>query len=161
MITYRSLVASDKEFCVRVHHLAMRACVERLWGWDQAQQDILATEFLEHQDAIHEMALLTEVPIGYLSYQDKTDALFLNKLYLHPDHQGRGYGSEIMARLLWMAHSGCKCMELSVLTTNPRARAFYERHGFVVAGITAEKVRMRRSGDHAIRGASAVVRVGK
>jgi GNAT superfamily N-acetyltransferase len=148
MITYRPLVASDKEFCVRVHHLAMRAYVEPLWGWAQAQQDILAVEFFEHRNAIHEIALLSEVPIGYLSYQDKSDALFLNKFYLHPDHQGQGHGSEIMARLVGMAHSGRKQIELSVLTTNPRARAFYERHGFIVLATTAEKIRMRLSHEH-------------
>lgn len=153
MITYRPLAASDKEFCVRVHQLAMRAYVEPLWGWDQAQQEMLAVEFLEHRNAIHEIALLRGVPIGYLSYQNKTDAIFLNKFYLHPDYQGQGYGSAIMTRLVRMANLGRKSIELSVLTTNPRARAFYERHGFVVAGATAEKVRMRRSGDHTLAAA--------
>ena len=147
MIAYRPLADGDRDFCVRVHHFSMRAYVEPIWGWDGAQQDILALEFLEHRNAIHEIALLGEVPIGYLSYQDKADTLFLNQLSLHPDQQGQGHGSEIMARLVRMARSGRKPIQLSVLTTNPRARAFYERHGFVVVGTTAERVRMR-SDDH-------------
>jgi ribosomal protein S18 acetylase RimI-like enzyme len=148
MIAYRPLADGDRDFCVRVHHLSTRAYVEPIWGWDEAQQDILALEFLEHRNAIHEIALLGEVPIGYLSYQDKADTLFLNQLSLHPDQQGQGHGSEIMARLVRMARSGRKPIQLSVLTTNPRARAFYERHGFIVVGTTAERVRMRRSDDH-------------
>jgi ribosomal protein S18 acetylase RimI-like enzyme len=147
MVTYRPLADSDLGFCVRVHHLSLRAYVEPLWGWNEAQQDMLALEFLEHRNAAHEIALLSETPIGYLSYQNKADALFLNKLHLHPDHQGQGHGSEIMARLIRLAHSGRKPVELSVLTTNSRALVFYERHGFIVVETTAQKVRMRRYDD--------------
>jgi ribosomal protein S18 acetylase RimI-like enzyme len=146
MITYRPLGAEDWEFCVRVHHLAIRAYVEALWGWNEALQDKLALEFLKHPGATHEIALKGETPIGYLSYQDKAEVLVLNKLHLHPDHQGQGHGTEIMSRLIRAAHPRRKPIELSVLATNPRARAFYERHGFVAVGTTAEKIAMRRSG---------------
>ena len=145
MITYRPLAAGDWEFCVRVHHLAMRAYVEALWGWNEALQDRLALEFLKHPNATHKMALRAETPIGYLSYQDKAEVLILNKLYLHPDHQGQGHGAEIMLRLIEAAHSRRKAIELSVLATHPRARTFYERHGFVTVGATAEKILMRRA----------------
>ena len=69
----------------------------------------------------------------------------LNKLHLHPHHQGQGHGTEIMLRLIEAAHSRRKPIELSVLATNPRARTFYERHGFATVGTTPEKIRMRRS----------------
>ena len=144
MISYRPLVASDFDFCVHVHHLAVRAYVEELWGWNQAQQDVFALEFMTYRNATHEIALVSDVPIGYLSYQDKTEALFLNKLHLHPDHQGKGYGSEILSRLIRHAQRNCKSIELTVLTTNPRARAFYERHGFVSVDANREKIRMKR-----------------
>jgi GNAT superfamily N-acetyltransferase len=144
-VTYRPLAAGDWEFCVSVHHLSMRAYVEPLWGWNEAQQDTLALEFLKHRNATHEIALVNETPIGYLSYQNKAEVLFLNKLHLHPDHQGQGHGTEIMLRLIRLAHSGRKPVELSVLATNPRARIFYERHGFISVEATAERIRMRRS----------------
>lgn len=147
IIAYRPLTVSDHEFCVRVHHLAMRVYVEPLWGWNEPQQDTLALEFLKHHNAIHEIALVTDTPIGYLSYQNKAEVLFLNKLHLHPDHHGQGHGSQIMLRLIRLAHSGRKPIELSVVTTNPRARKFYERQGFIAVETTAEKVRMRRSCD--------------
>jgi ribosomal protein S18 acetylase RimI-like enzyme len=145
-VSYRPLAESDREFCIRVHHLSMRAYVEPLWGWDEILQNRLALDFLKHQNAVHEIALVGESPIGYLSYQDTPEVLFLNKLHLHPDYQGRGHGSEIMSRLIRMADSTRKSLELSVLATNSRARSFYERHGFRTVESTAHKIRMRRCG---------------
>lgn len=144
-ITYRPLAAGDREFCVRVHHLAMRGYIEPLWGWDEARQDRLAREEIADPHAKHEIALLGPTPIGYLSYQDLSDALYLDTLFLHPDHQGCGYGCAIMARLIALAHSRGTPVELSVLTTNPRARDFYARLGFVVVAATAQRIRMRKS----------------
>lgn len=144
-VSYRPLAASDREFCIRVHHLSMRAYVESLWGWDEVVQDRLAADFLTHRNAAHEIVIVNEIPIGYLSYQNADDALFLNKLHLHPDHQGHGHGSEIMLRLIGIARSAHKPIELSVLATNPGARSFYERHGFITIAANTEKIRMRRS----------------
>ncbi len=144
-ITYRPLTASDRDFCVRVHHLAMRRYVEPLWGWDEAQQDRLAHAEIADRHAIHEVALIGATPIGYLSYQDLSDVLFLDTLFLHPDHQGRGHGAQIVARLIALAGSRRKPIELSVLATNPRAQAFYERLGFVAVAATAERIRMRNT----------------
>ncbi len=144
-ITYRPLTASDHDFCVRVHHLAMRRYVEPLWGWDEAQQDRLALAEIADRHAIHEVALIGATPIGYLSYQDLSDVFFLDTLFLHPDHQGRGHGAEIMARLIALAHSRRKPIELSVLATNPRARGFYARLGFVAVAATADRMHIRNS----------------
>lgn len=143
-LTYRPLATRDRDFCVLVHHLAMRAYVEPLWGWDEAQQDKLALEFLDHREAIHEVVLADSSPIGYLSYQHGHDRLVLNKLHLHPEHHNKGFGSEILLRMIRRADSAAVPIELSVLTTNLRARVFYERHGFFAMHATAEKVHMRR-----------------
>jgi ribosomal protein S18 acetylase RimI-like enzyme len=143
-LTYRPLATRDRDFCVLVHHLAMRAYVEPLWGWDETQQDRLALEFLGHRDAIHEVVLADGSPIGYLSYQHGHDRLTLNKLHLHPEYHNKGFGSEILLRMIRRADSAAVPIELSVLTTNLRARVFYERHGFFAMQATAEKVRMRR-----------------
>jgi GNAT superfamily N-acetyltransferase len=143
-LTYRPLATRDRDFCVLVHHLAMRAYVEPLWGWDEARQDRLALEFLDHHDAIHEVVQADGSPIGYLSYQHGHDRLILNKLYLHPQYHNKGFGSEILLRMIRRADSAAVPIELSVLSTNPRARVFYERHGFFAMQATAEKVHMRR-----------------
>jgi GNAT superfamily N-acetyltransferase len=144
-IICRPIVETHWSFCVRVHHLATRAYVELLWGWDEAKQDELALDFLKHRDATHEIALVNDVPIGYLSYQNKSQCLFLNKLHLHPDYQGCGYGSELLLSIIRLADSGQKPILLSVISTNPRARIFYERCGFTEFKRTRERVHMRRA----------------
>jgi ribosomal protein S18 acetylase RimI-like enzyme len=144
-VTYRSLTASDHDFCVQVHHLAMRSYVEPLWGWDQALQDRLALDFTTHEDPCHEIALVDDAPIGFLSYQRRPDRIYLNKLYLHPNFHGKGFGSQILLRMIRHADATATPIELSVLTTNVRARAFYERHGFLTLKATPERVLMRRA----------------
>src|SRR5262245_28324775 len=144
-LTYRPLTADDSEFCVRVHHLAMREYVEPLWGWDEAAQDAWALDFLKHRDVTHEIVLINDRPIGYISYQQTGDCLLLHKLYLHPDYHSKGLGSQILRRMIRLADSVSTPVQLSVLTTNHRARSFYARHGFIMVDTTAEKVRMRRA----------------
>jgi len=53
-------------------------------------------------------------------------------LYVAPDERGRGLGS----RLLRLAQAGAPALELQVFQRNQAARAFYERHGFRLAGTT-------------------------
>jgi GNAT superfamily N-acetyltransferase len=125
----------------------MRAYVEPLWGWNEILQDQRALESLARRDGSHEIILLNEMPVGYLSYQNMAECVFLNELYLHPDFHGQGHGGEIMSRLIAMARSSRKPIELSVLTTNPRARRFYERHGFAATKTTTDRIRMRRADD--------------
>jgi GNAT superfamily N-acetyltransferase len=86
-------------------------------GWNELLQDKRALEFLNHHEANHEVALVMQTPIGYLSYQNRAEILLLNELHLRPEHQGQGYGAQIMLRLVRLASSSHKPIELSVLTT--------------------------------------------
>lgn len=59
-------------------------------------------------------------------------------LYVHPDAWGHGYGHALHAAAMGVLRStGVTSATLWVLTTNERARHFYERHGWVADG--AEK----------------------
>lgn len=54
---------------------------------------------------------------------------WLEQLYVHPDHQGRGVG-EALVNQAKRASSGQ--LRLHVFQQNLRARSFYARHGFMV-----------------------------
>ena len=52
--------------------------------------------------------------------------------YVHPEHWGTGVGRQLMERVLEaMRERGLERVTLNVVEANTRARAFYERQGFV------------------------------
>jgi len=58
----------------------------------------------------------------------------LDKLYVHPRHQRRGYGGMMIARAGEVAHSrGCSRLVLAVNKSNRSAIAAYLKHGFRIA----------------------------
>ncbi|WP_104086626.1 N-acetyltransferase [Arthrobacter sp. GMC3] len=62
-------------------------------------------------------------------------AMELSKCYAHPDCHGTGISAALMAAsLLWAAEQGSPQVWLGVNAENLRAKKFYEKHGFAVAG---------------------------
>jgi len=57
----------------------------------------------------------------------------LGRLFLDPDHHGRGIGRRVMA-LLWEAYPEARRWTLDTPVWNRRTRRFYESLGFVEAG---------------------------
>ena|SRR5687767_2530931 len=58
--------------------------------------------------------------------------LYLEDLYVRPDHRGQGIGEELLRTLARLAvQRGCGRMEWAVLNWNKRAIEFYERMGAV------------------------------
>ena len=99
------------------------------------EQDIRAHGFGE---AHHFETLIAEhdgAPIGmalffpHYSTWEGRPALYLEDLYVEPEHRGAGAGFALMQRLAEIAHQrGWTRLDLSVLDWNP-ARRFYERLG--------------------------------
>ena len=59
----------------------------------------------------------------------------LNRLYSHQKFLGKGVGRALMEECLARGRVlGCDVMWLGVWEYNPRARAFYEKHGFNYVG---------------------------
>lgn len=63
------------------------------------------------------------------------EALYLNRLAVHPSRQGKGLGSWCLARIAEhcraTGHAAVRC---DVLAANAGLCAFYERHGYVERG---------------------------
>jgi GNAT superfamily N-acetyltransferase len=62
------------------------------------------------------------VATGFIAFR----ADWVDHLYVHPDHQGRGHGSTLLA----LAQASATSLRLWTFQCNLGARRFYERHGF-------------------------------
>lgn len=72
-------------------------------------------------------ALVTLRPSPYYEGSIAT----VDEMYVRPGRRGRGLGSELMERLLWLARDrGCGEVQINVDEHDVGARCFYERHGF-------------------------------
>ena len=67
------------------------------------------------------------------------------KLYVHPQHRGRGIGPRLLSALIDQLPSDADRIYLEHFAANERAGAFYEREGFVV-----DRVEPSSSGEPAL-----------
>lgn len=88
------------------------------------------------QEQGHQFLLLLdedEQPGGFASYsqKDAPGLYHLNKIYILPSHQGRGFGQRLLHAVeAAVRAAGGTTLELNVNRHNP-ALAFYEHEGFV------------------------------
>ncbi|GAA1939306.1 GNAT family N-acetyltransferase [Agromyces allii] len=125
-LTIRPSLPIDAEYVVALKERTMRADLERLgrWASDRSRARVLAAFSIEHTRIIE----LDGEPIGSISLRPAADGRWLELFYLEPSMQGRGLGSTVLERVL--AEPGDGLLRLDVLQGS-RARALYERHGFV------------------------------
>jgi ribosomal protein S18 acetylase RimI-like enzyme len=107
----------------------MRAYVEPIWGWDEAEQErLVGASFHPGNFSIITCGV---VLAGSLSVLRRSHELFLEHLMLLPDFQRRGLGTSIIRLLIGEAAQARLPLRLSVLRGNP-ARELYLRLGFRV-----------------------------
>lgn len=112
----------------------MRGYAEALWGsWRPSMDETLNL-------AGFEVIEVDGFAAGCVAVTWHHDHLFINKLYLLPDHQGRGIGSVVLRAKTEVAGQTGLPTRLSVLVTNPADR-FYRREGFVLESETPERRR--------------------
>ncbi len=68
--------------------------------------------------------------IAFYVIQNKTDHLYLDHLYVHPEYQSKGIGGEILRFLIVQSSSLSKNIKLGALKGS-RANDFYRSFGFV------------------------------
>ena len=120
--------AIDSNFVYEVNRDAMREYVEAVWGWHEDEQ----RRAHDRDFCIDGLWVIQadRQPVGFVQYEQRDDAVWLARIAIRPDVQGRGIGSQIVAQVQELAASQGLPVRLRVLEVNRRARALYERLGF-------------------------------
>ncbi len=118
----------DMHAVAALHRLTMRASLSYLPELHSADEDL---EFFQTQLFPNNHIWLVEEGGEILGYAAHSPG-WLNHLYVHPDHQGRGVG----AALVRQAMADDDHLQLWAFQQNDRARSFYERRGFVLERLT-------------------------
>jgi ribosomal protein S18 acetylase RimI-like enzyme len=120
--------ADDYDFLIALHEATMREYVDRVWGWDDEEQErILRSRFRPEGWQIVQSE---NQDIGMLVVEDEPGGIRIAEIELLPAWQERGIGSAIIRWLMGKAARTGKPLTLRVLRVNERARALYVRLGF-------------------------------
>ncbi len=114
---------------------------EQTWGvWDSAQmQQGFRASF---NPEVHRLIFVGGKPVGILCCEHHAVHIQLEGLFLLPEFQNQGIGSQVLRSVLADAASCAKPVHLRVLAVNTSAQRLYARHGFSVSAVTAERVFM-------------------
>jgi N-acetylglutamate synthase-like GNAT family acetyltransferase len=141
--TTRRARPEDAEFAFQTKQAGLRVYVERQFGvWDEPQERARHAQHFASQ----EFAIVQHdgEDVGVLALVRQPDQLKLNQLYIVPARRSSGIGSACLAQLIDEARALGVPLRLRVLKVNTRARAFYERSGFVQVGEIETHVLMQK-----------------
>lgn len=139
-IAYRPATHEDAQFVLEVEEVAMRAHAEALWGQWRPRSGLE-----DFDPARVEILLDGERQIGICAVNVKDNYLFVQRLYLLPEFQNRGFGARVLSDIRARAKSEGLPVQLTVLSSNASAKRFYEREGFAVISTTPERIRLEWS----------------
>ena len=98
---------------------------------------------LQRGDLWWDQLLVANRMTGFASYflTAKPGEMKLDKLYVHPDHQRKGYGGMLLDRAVTIARAyGCATLVLAVNKLNRNAIAAYEKYGFQIADAVVKDI---------------------
>ena len=126
----RAAIADDAHWIAELRAVVLRADLERLGRFDPVR---VRQRFLSAFDpAVTRVVVADGRDAGSIAVRAEDDAVWIEHFYLSPELQGRGVGSRVLKDCLASA-AGDLPFRLNVLQGS-RARALYERNGFVAEG---------------------------
>jgi GNAT superfamily N-acetyltransferase len=118
-IALRPAGLEDSEFCFRLHKAAMGEYVRSIWGWDeQLQRDYHDRGFVPGR---WQIITVDRADVGVISVEYNPSCIYLARIEIHPGHQGRGIGSQLIRDLLDQAAASGRSVALDVFSINDRA----------------------------------------
>ncbi len=128
IVTYSAVTAADFDDLVALRIAAMRESLESVGRFDpeRARARLWQSFYPEHTYGI----MLGGQRVGFYTLRPADDGYHLDHLYVHPNAQSRGVGSEVMRRLLALADARQMPVRLGALRDSASNR-FYRRLGFL------------------------------
>src|SRR5262249_25136494 len=125
-VNVRRAVREDAEAMARVHWLSANTAYGRD---DPLDRRLAAAERLFDEAGTHPVLPADDDGnvLGILTLGD--DELYA--IYVHPDHWGTGVGQALLDRADEQLAETCEVASLTCMVSNTRARAFYERNGWL------------------------------
>lgn len=142
-VSLRPATADDSEFAYGTTWTTMRNHVLATfgaWNEDEVRRNIAESIAAGYTQIIE----LADARIGFHVVERAPDHIQLWRIFILPEYQRRGIGSELIERLLTEARGAALPLRLRVLRVNP-AFKLYERMGFKVGQATPERYFMEHS----------------
>ncbi len=127
----------------RAHYPAIISAAQIEYMLAQRYDPAAVRAELQRGDIWWDQLLVDGRIAGFASYlMTRTSGeMKLDKLYVHPAHQRRGYGGMLLDRAVVTARSyGCSTLVLAVNKRNRSAIAAYEKNGFCIADAVVKDI---------------------
>jgi ribosomal protein S18 acetylase RimI-like enzyme len=142
-ITLKPATGQDLAFACRVAEAAMREYAVATFGkWDEAEVRQRSEENIRSGNL--RIIERDGTPMGIQLVEREKDHIALQQIFLLPECQGTGVGSELVRRLMEESRASGLPLRLRVLRVNP-AQRLYLRLGFRVVRMTDERYFMEYS----------------
>lgn len=103
--------------------------ITAIWGWDeQRQRDSHTRKFSPGR---WQIITAGGADIGMIDVEHRPGEIYLSRIEISPDHQGRGIGTRLISALADEARQHGQDLVLDVLAVNRRAQALYQRLGMI------------------------------
>ncbi|HLY27838.1 MAG TPA: GNAT family N-acetyltransferase, partial [Aggregatilineales bacterium] len=94
----RAATEADTTFLYDLHVKAMKAAVEKTWGWDE---DFQMAYFRQHFTTDNtDLILVGDVSVGKLICQRDPQRIYLAEIEILPEYQRKGLGTAIIQALI-------------------------------------------------------------
>ena len=142
-VALRPATLDDIATLYEIHRAASQEHVAKTWGqWDEPWQ---RDYFCEHFDFAHRKVIeLDQQPIGFLDVAYFADHVFLAAIEIDPAYHRQGIGTALIRDIIANGAARRLTVRLQVLKVNDRARALYQRLGFVETGETKTHFLMQK-----------------
>jgi ribosomal-protein-alanine N-acetyltransferase len=122
---------------MRRRHVAAVARIEKLTSVNPWSPDLFRGELvLPEAQRAYLVARDGNRVVGFGGLMFVVDEAHVTTLSVHPDRQGEGIGTRLLAALVREAlDRGTQALTLEVRASNDRAQALYRRFGFAPAGV--------------------------